>query len=214
MEITGKTTEFSYEGRSILFYNQQSLDWTHPYEWEGNGSDLHKAGCGIFSMAAVIQYLCGKRIDIEEFADFSVKCGGRGDDGTDRPQLLAGMVDAGLDEEYGFSYTPAGLENNQTLLWNTLAAGGGAMCNLRVGHIVALVGCRKIRGERQVLVIDCDAESSDRRVRESVREVIPESMVINYTCNERGVEVGVNASYGMYWVPLEITRDFNLIGRR
>ena len=86
----------------MRFFNQSHKGWTHPYEYQNNGSNLHSAGCGIFSLAVVIQRMCGLEADVNALADFSCSCGGRGDDGTDRPALLAGLTKAGLAEKYGF----------------------------------------------------------------------------------------------------------------
>lgn len=210
----GKTLEFEYAGRKITYHNQQSREWTHPYEWENNGSNLHNAGCGVFALAFVAEWMSGARVDPEWLADFSCECGGRGDDGTDRPALLSGVASAGLDERFGFRYEGDGLVNDHEKLWAVLSGGGCAMCNLRVGHIVAVVGCRERSGERQILVIDSDCESADPRIRDFVREVAPCSAVTNYIYNAAGVAVGFETAFAMFWTPLDMAADFNLLYKR
>lgn len=203
-----------YQGMNIRYFNQIHKGWTHPYEYEHNGSDLHDAGCGVFSMAVVIQRLSGQEVDPNALADFSCACGGRGDDGTDRPELLSGMVRAGKDQEYGFRYDGDGLVNDHALLWKVLSEGGCAMCNLRVGHIVAVIDCREVNGEKQMLVVDSACESSDRRVRDSVREILPESAVTYLVHNGDGLACGLSISHSVYWVALDTAKDFNLIWKR
>lgn len=211
---TGKEIRCEYDGINMRCFNQSSREWTHPYEYENNGSDLHDAGCGIFSMAVVIQRLCGQEVDVDRLADYSVECGGRGDDGTDRPGLLSGMVRGGLDKKYGFRYDGDGLVNDHEKLWQVLTSGGCAMCNLRVGHIVAVIDCREKDGERQILVVDSAHESADRRVRDNVRDVIPRSLIARRNINEVGVDTGFDQTYAMYWVTLSTASDFNLIWKR
>ncbi|MGI6238188.1 MAG: hypothetical protein ACOYI5_00990 [Christensenellales bacterium] len=213
-EISPKEMIVNYEGREIRYFNQTSSDWTHPYEYQGDGSNLHKAGCGIFSMGFAIQWMNGIGVDIEELADFSCKCGGRGDDGTDRPALLGGMVRAGLDAKYRFRYDGDGLINDHAKLWEALSNGGCALLNLRVGHIVAAVACREAGGEKQILVIDSACESADRRVRDMVREVAPDSAVAYRIRNKDGIELGMGISHGIYWAPLRYAMDFNLLYKR
>jgi hypothetical protein len=212
--LSGKEGRCDYKGRSVRWFNQSSLEWTHPYEYENNGSNLHNAGCGIFSMAVVIQQLCGEEVDVEWLADYSVACGGRGDDGTDRPELLAGLARGGLDEKFGFRYDGDGLVNDHEKLWQLLKSGGFAMCNLRVGHIVAVIDWRERDGERQMLVVDSACESNDRRVRDRVREVVPDSESVNIVRNRDGIDVGLSIGYSIYWVPVDMAMDFNLIWKR
>jgi hypothetical protein len=213
-EISPKIVRFDYEKRSIRYCNQSSRDWTHPYEYQGGDENLHSAGCGVFSMAFVIQWMMGEEVDIEALADFSKTCGGRGDDGTDRPELLRGMVEAGLDEKYGFRYEGDGLVNDPPKLWSLLRSGGCAMGNLRVGHIVAILDSREVSGEKQILILDSACESADRRIRDEVREVIPQSKVANIVFNKSGLEVGMTVSHAMYWVPLLLAMDVNLLYKR
>lgn len=212
--ISPKTVRFEYEGRDIRYCNQSSRDWTHPYPYLDDLSDLHSSGCGIFGMSFVIQWMAGAEVSIEGLADLSCACGGRGDDGTDRPELLKGLVAAGWDQKYGFRYDGDGLVNDHKKLWDLLEAGGCALCNLRVGHIVAVVDHRIADGEKQMLVIDSACESADRRIRDEVRAVVPQSKVANLVHNKSGVEVGMTVSHGMYWVPEKMAMDFNLIHRR
>lgn len=210
-EFTGLESRCLYQGKPVRFFNQSHKGWTHPYEYQNNGSNLHSAGCGIFSLAVVIQRMCGLEADVNALADFSCSCGGRGDDGTDRPALLAGLTKAGLAEKYGFRYDGDGLVNDHEQLWQTLSAGGCAMCNLRVGHIVAVIDCRLQDGERQMLVVDSAHESDAPKVREKVRQVLPGSEILNPCVNQAGLTVGASASYAMYWMPVSAAIDFNLL---
>ena len=95
LEPTGKTRLIRYGDREILFHNQKSADWTHPYGYGEEKSDLCGAGCGIFAIAHAVEWMTGRRIDVEALADFSVQNGGRDDTGTDRPALLSAMQRAG-----------------------------------------------------------------------------------------------------------------------
>ena len=88
------------------------------------------------------------------------------------------------------------------------------MGNLRVGHIVAILGCREQNGEKQILILDSACESADRRIRDEVREVIPQSKVANLVRNKSGLEVGMTVSHAMYWVPLLLAMDVNLLYKR
>lgn len=214
IKLSGKEGRCDYKGKSVRWFNQGCPEWTHPYEYENNGSNLRTAGCGVFSMCVVIQQLCGEEIEPEWLADYSVACGGRGDDGTDRPALLAGMVNGGLDEKFGFRYDGDGLVNDHEKLWQLLLNGGFALCNLRVGHIVAVIDWREVDGERQMLVVDSSCESSDKRIRDNVREILPDSKCVNMLRNAAGLEVGLNIAHSMYWVPVSLARDFNLIWKR
>ena len=92
------------------------------------------------------------------------------------------------------------------------AVGGTALCNLRFGHIVTLIGCRTAEsGERQILAMDCHSESQDERVIANVREVISDSLITYALQNDAGVTVGFAQSYGMFWVPLKTAKDFDLL---
>lgn len=213
--ISAKEREVDVYGKAYRFLNQRSADWTHLYEYDHNGSTMTRAGCGIFSTCHAVEYFSGLRIDAEELADFSCACGGRGDDGTDRPTLLKGMVEAGLDVKYNFRYNLDGHQNDHEALWDCLTNGGAALCNIRRGHIVTLIGTRvSDDGERQVLVMDCHSESADERVRSQVREILPGSEIRYPVYNEQGVLTGVNSTYGVFWVPLTMPMDFDLLHRR
>lgn len=213
-ELSPEVVRFDYEGRNIRYCNQNSRGWTHPYAYQGGDETLHSSGCGIFSMSFVIQWMTGEEVDIGALADFSCKCGGRGDDGTDRPELLRGMVEAGLDKKYAFRYEGDGLVNDPPKLWTLLKSGGCAMGNLRVGHIVAILDGREQNGEKQILILDSANESSDRRLRDEVRAVIPQSKIANLVHNKAGLEVGMTVSHAMYWVPLTLAMDVNLLYKR
>lgn len=212
---TGLTVSVPVGGRNITVYNQRNKRFTHPYCDETNpDGNLSSSGCGIFSCCELIELMSGKTVSPEFLADFSCKVGGRDETGTNRPMLLKGIVDNGLDEEYGFSYVPADLSNDLDALWEALTNGGCAMCNLRIGHITSLVGAREENGEKQVLVLDCHSESADERVAPYVREVLPESSVTYPVKNEAGVITGYNTSYCAFWVPLTLAKNFNIINKR
>ena len=217
MEYTGKSQLFEYEGRTLRLLNQSCPEWTHPYGYpdDPNEADdnLHDAGCGIFSMAHLIDWITGEKVSVEELADFSCANGGRGDDGTDRPMLLAAMERAGRLRAIGLRYDGDGLLNDHEALWANFEAGGCALTNLRVGHIVALVDHRVRDGERQLLVMDSSRDSVHPSVRGAVREVVPGAEVCAAYVNRRGVRTGMGWHYAMFWVPLEQTSDFNLLHR-
>ena len=213
MEITGKTIEFSYAGHAFTLCNQRSRDWTCPYAFEGNGSTLSNAGCGIFSIVHASRWLTGVFHDPEQLARFSLTHGGRYDGGTDRPALLQAMVDCGEAERFGFTYYGDGLRNDMPALYEHLRAGHVALCNLREGHIVTLLAAREQDGIQQVLAADSYCESADSRIADHVREVIPGSEIIFETRNAQGLTTGWMKSYSLFWADLSIVRDFNLLYR-
>ncbi len=210
--MTGKTIEVTYDDKTLLICNQRCREWTHPYAYEGDGEDLHDAGCGIFSLAHAVEWMTGRRVQIEWLADFSVQNGGRGDDGTDRPALLAAAKERGLAAQLGFDYRMDGHLNDHEALWAHVSGGRGvALSNIRAGHIVLLCKARERSGERQMLVIDSFCESADARVKEQVRETIPGSEITFEVKNRAGLPVGTATQYAMYWVPLEMAVDFDLL---
>ncbi len=215
MKYTGKSQLFQYGGRTLRLLNQSCPEWTHPYGYPGDpreaDDNLHDAGCGIFSMIHIIDWVTGEKADVEELADFSCANGGRGDDGTDRPMLLAAMERDGRLRKIGLRYDGDGLRNDHEALWANFEAGGVALTDLRVGHIVALVDHRVRDGERQLLVIDSSRDSMNPAVRTDIREVVPGTEVVSEYVNRHGVRTGVDQHYAMYWVPLEKTFDFNLL---
>ncbi len=213
MTITGKYIPVDYDGIHYTLCNQRSREWDHPYEWGHDGATLSSAGCGIFSVSHAAQYLGGAPVVPEELADFACQTGGRGDDGTDRPALLAAMQKSGLAEKHGFSYRMDGLRNDLPALYDHLAQGGAALCNLRPGHIVTLIGCREAAGEKQVLAADSYSESADPRVRDAVRECIVGSEVISIVRNAQDLAVGTQETYALFWAALSAVRDFNLLHR-
>ena len=213
MELTGKTRLMNYEGRTLRFCNQKSRDWTHPYEYEHNGSTLSNAGCGIFALAHAVEWMHGIRLDPDEVAEISVAVGGRGDDGTDRPAMLQGMMDNGFAARCGFRYDGDGLLSDHELLWRHMVAGNTALCNLRVGHIVALLVARERDGKRQLLAMDSVAESAGEKVRDHVCEIVPGTEITYPIRNAAGSTVGYGESYALFWVEAELPRDFNLLHR-
>ena len=213
MHATGKYITVACEGIKYDLCNQRCRDWDHPYAYQRGGETLSDAGCGIFSIAHAACYLGGEKVIPEELADFSCMHGGRGDDGTDRPALLTAMEREGLAKRYGFSYRFDGLRNDLIALHLHLLSGGAALCNLRPGHIVALVGARSVGSERQVLAADPYSESADERVKNAVRECIPGSEVVFPVLNGAETVCGYQVSYAMFWAALSTVRDFNLLHR-
>ena len=194
----GKIKLIEYQGRELRFLNQRSRNWTHLYPYgENDDSTLSSAGCGIFSIAHVVEWFTGKRMKPESLADFSVENGGRGDDGTDRPALLGAMMAHGYAGQCGFSYQLDGLRNDLEALWEHMRAGNAALCN---------------RG-REYLVIDSYSESAHEKVKNAVREVVEASSITAPVRNAEGLEVGETTQYAMYWVDANQPKDFNLLHR-
>jgi len=209
---TGKTMEINYEDHSIRFCYQTNPEWTHLYNYEDGDENLSDAGCGIFSLCHAVEWMHGIRLSPEEMADFSMANGGRGDDGTDRPGLLHGLMVTGMGKKIGLEYHEDGLRNDLDVLWEHMINGKGtAFCNLRVGHIVAIVDARVKDGEKQLLVIDSVAESTREMIRNHVREIIPQSKVIRHYKSKQGLYVGQEHRYAMFWVTADLPRDFNLL---
>ena len=211
MQITGTTREITFEGRTIIFMNQRSREWSHLYAYIGGSETMHDAACGIFSIAHASQWMTGKAVDAAALADYACSCGGRGDDGTDRPVLLWQLESSGKARELGFRYERGGHMNHTDLLFDHIEAGNTALCNLRIGHIVAIVKSRVVNGEKQLLVIDSYSESSSDRVKDSVREIVPGSEIVTGVRNREGLLVGLNVTHAMFWVPASLPRDFNLL---
>lgn len=211
--ITGKKIYLQYAGKDVTVFNQRSRLWTHPYDYvTPMKSTLSNAGCGIFSVCHCGQWLTGKEFDPDELADFSMANGGRGDDGTDRPALLAAMQEKGLAKAYGFRYEGDGLRNDlDTLKEHLLNHRGAALCNLRVGHIVSLLDARKTESGVEALALDSYSESADNRVKPHVREIITDSRITSPVKNDCGLLVGCEQQYALYWVKIDIVRDFNLL---
>jgi len=213
MEYTARTCEITCGNRTLRFCNQKSREWTHPYEYERDGSTLYEAGCGVFSLVHAIEWMHGIRLDADWAAEVSVAVGGRGDDGTDRPAMLQGMMDSGFAAKYGFRYDGDGLLNDHERLWRHMAAGNTALCNLRVGHIVALLDAREERGARRLLVVDSVAESARDGVRDHVRGVVPGTEITYPILSASGETVGWAGSYAMFWVDADLPKDFTLLHR-
>lgn len=215
MEYTGKWQMIEYEGKKLRLCNQSCPDWTHMYNYPGipieEDDDLHRAGCGIFSMIHLIDWVTGEKDDPDELAQFSMDNGGRGDDGTDRPMLLKAMEEAGRLKKIGLRYDGDGLLNDHEALWKNLEDGGVALTNLRKGHIVAVVDRRVVDGERQLLIMDSARDSMHAEVRGNICEVIPQARVCARFKNDRGVITQEGYHFGMFWVKLEQTSDFNLL---
>ena len=215
MQYTEKFQMFNYCGKELRLLNQSCPEWTHYYGYPGipteENDDLHRAGCGIFSMIHIIDWLTGEKASPEELATFSCATGGRGDDGTDRPMLLKAMQNTGRLGLVGLKYNFDGLLNDHEALWQNMQEGGVALTNLRVGHIVALVDWRIKDGERQLLVIDSARDSIHPTVRQDVREVVAGTEVYARYINEKGLHTGSDMHYAMFWVPLTKAQDFNLL---
>ena len=216
-DVTGKSVLIPFNGRELKLYNQRSLLWTevpYPFPVSERDGNLKTSGCGVFSTCEVIEFFSGERVRPEALADFAMKNGARVEDGTDRPVLLKAMQEQGLCDKYGFEYRLDGHLNDHEKLWDCILGGGAALCNLRAGHIVALAACRERQGEKQLLALDCYSESADSRVSPYVREVLPQSLIEYSVLNDGGVLVGCSQSYGAFWVPLELPRDFDLLYRK
>lgn len=212
LEITGRTRDFDYQGRCFRFFNQRSREWTHLYNYGSNTETLSSAGCGIFSLCHAVEWMHGLRLVPEEVAEFSMMHGGRGDDGTDRPVLLQALQTSGQAAKMGFEYRGDGLLNDLPLLWEHISGHHGtALCNLRVGHIVALADARTVDGRKQLLAIDCYSESASEKVRDAVYEIIPQSETISHVRSKDGLIVGQSIQYGMFWVDAGKPMDFNLL---
>lgn len=212
--LTGKSCVITVLGREITYFNQRCKDWTHLYDYERNGSTLCQAGCGVFSLCHCAEWLTGKPQDPEYWGDVSKRVGGRGDDGTDRPAMLHGLMQTGDAAQLGFRYEEDGLRNDLDTLYDFLLEERGvAMCNLRRGHIVTLVAAREAFGRKQVLAIDSVAESSDERVRDHVCEVVAGTEVTWPVRNSVGLPVGENMSYAAFWVDASLPVDFILLHR-
>jgi hypothetical protein len=215
MQLTGKSMPISYEGREILYHYQSCKDWTHPYLYQGEGNEnLSTSGCGIFALCHAVEWLSDLRLNPDEMADFSMENGGRGDDGTDRPALLHALMATGKAREMGFEYHEDGLRNDLDTLFTHLYENKGvAFCNLRRGHIVALIGARIVEGQKQLLAIDSVAESINVSVRKHISEVIPQSETYRAYVNESGVYLGESKQFAMFWVDAALPVDFNLLHR-
>lgn len=213
MSITSISKEILVNNRRLTFFNQRNKEWTHPYAYQ-NTENLSSAGCGIFSLCHCAQWLTGHVQTPEKWADFSCANGGRGDDGTDRPALLHALMATGMNTLLGFRYEEDGLRNDvDTLYQFLLDSEGVSMCNLRVGHIVALVAAREKDGRKQVLAIDSYSESAAEKVRDHVIEVLPGSEVTYAVKNSAGLIVGESTAYAAFWVDADLPRDFNLLHR-
>lgn len=213
MRLTGKTMKIPFRGRDITYYYQACNAWTHPYPYLEQGSEtLSTSGCGIFALCHAMEWIGGNHPPPAELADFSLRHGGRGDDGTDRPSLLSAMMQTGLAGQWGFAYREDGLLNGTDALFDHLYTGKGvALCNLRAGHIVALLEARVIDGQKQVLVIDSVAESAHDSIRDRVCEVIPQSETIRANMNKQGITVSVSHQYAMFYTEACLPFDYNLM---
>lgn len=211
MNVTGKAIKCVYQEKELLLCNQRSAEWTARYAEQNGEETLHNAGCGLFSIANAAYFLHGITVDVDALAAFSMAHGARDNTGTDRPTLLKAMTENGLAARYGFDYHMDGLRNDLDTLKAHLEKGNVALCNLRVGHIVALIGIREVNGEAQVLAADPYSESDDARIRDQVRECVPGSEIVTETLNASGTRVGYAVHYALYYAPLAIVRDFNLL---
>ncbi|MBQ8953904.1 MAG: hypothetical protein IJ048_07280, partial [Clostridia bacterium] len=97
--------------------------------------------------------------------------------------------------------------------WRHMAAGNTALCNLRPGHIVALLAAREQGGKRQLLAMDSVAESASEKVRDHVLAVVPGSEIAYPVRNAAGDTVGFAESYALFWVEADLPKDFNLLHR-
>ncbi len=210
---TDKQIEIVYGERHLRIMNQRSKKWSYPYDHETAPSDtLSSAGCGLFSLCHAVEWMHDIRIDPERLSDFAREKGGRGDDGTDRPALLHALMAQGEAARMGFRYEEDGLRNDLDVLWNHIHEGKGvSLCNIRAGHIVTLVDSRIKDGENQFLVIDSYSESAAEKVRNHVREIVPQSVIVASVVNSDGLETGQGIHYALFWVPASLPKDFNLL---
>lgn len=211
--ITGKSFDIIYKGKHLTVLNQRCREWDHPYDCvTPQQATLSSAGCGVFSVCHCGQWLTGKYFEPNDIADFSMQNGGRGDDGTDRPALLGAMMKKGLARSFGFRYEFDGLLNDADRLWSHLKDRRGvALCNLRPGHIVALLEARMEKEEKQALVLDSYSETQEEKVLPLVRQVIEPSAVVSPVRNEKGCISGYRIQYALYWASMETVRDYNLL---
>lgn len=213
MEQTPTTWHLHIQGHDITMFNQRNRGWTHPYAYNSEGT-LSSSGCGIFALGHCAQWLTGKSFDPQTWADFSCAHGGRGDDGTDRPKLLHALMEANRAAELGFRCEDAENRNDLPALHAMLLEGKGvALCNLRVGHIVALVDARMRDGHLELLALDSACDSTHEKVRSHIREVIPAALVHDEYQNEAGLVTGAADHYAAFWVDGNLPRDFNLLYR-
>lgn len=203
--LTGKTAVISILGRNFTLYNQRHPGWTHPYPYLGHET-LRTSGCGIFALCHASQWLTGRTANPEALADFSVAHGARGDDGTDRPALLAALTAEGQAASLGFSCPAPALCNDLAALYAFLTAEKGvALGNLRVGHIVCLAAARQDDGVPKLLAIDSFGEADDPRLTGHVLGVEEGSAF----CHEQqGQSIVAHAAY---WVEASLPRDFQLL---
>ncbi len=213
LKKAGPEMEILYEGRTLRFLNQRSKDWSYPYDYiTSPGETLSSAGCGLFSLCHAVEWMHGIRLSPERLSDFARQKGGRGDDGTDRPALLHALTIHGEAAIMGFRYEEDGLRNDLDALWEHIAQKkGAALCNLRAGHIVALVESRIAGGEKQFLAIDSYSESDAEKVRDHVREIVEQSEIVADVINKDGLVTGQGIHYAMFWVAAGLPKDFNLL---
>lgn len=205
--LTDKTATIGVMGRCLTLYNQRHPGWTHPYPYLGHET-LRTSGCGIFALCHASQWLTGRVTSPEALADFSVAHGARGDDGTDRPALLAALNTANKAADLGFACPDPALSNDLAALYAFLSAGKGvALANLRVGHIVCLTAARQVDGAAQLLAIDSYGEACDPRLSAHVRDV-EEGSAFRY--EQQGQIILTHAAY---WVDATLPRDFQLLYR-
>ena len=210
---TGLILPVHYGNRELRIYNQRNSEWRYPYPYETSPEDtLYSAGCGLFSLNHLLQWMHGIDVNVEELSDFACTKGGRGDDGTDRPALLTALMRHRKGEEWGFEYEGDGLRNGESDLWHHIyEKKGTALANLRKGHIVALVEGRIQHGTRQLLVIDSNSESAHEKVKDCVYEVLPDSCIHWNNRNKINMVVGEQKAYAMFWVDAALPTDYNLI---
>ena len=194
MHATGKYIFVEYAGVPLTLCNQRCREWRHPYGYQGSAATLSSAGCGVFATAHATQYISGRFLLPDALAEFSLE-------------------KSGLAAACGFSYHFDGLLNDREQLFSHLLEGGVALCNLRPGHIVALLGARRENGEAQVLAMDSYSESGDARILPVLRGCLPGSEIISPLRNNEGVCGGLQLTYGLYWAALDTVRDFNLLHR-
>jgi len=67
MEYTGKEIYLEYKGKNLRLLNQSCPEWTHPYPYFGEPDEsdatLHSAGCGIFAVMHLIDWVTGEKAE-------------------------------------------------------------------------------------------------------------------------------------------------------
>ncbi|MDO4547031.1 MAG: hypothetical protein Q4D04_02935 [Clostridia bacterium] len=212
ISLTGKRYSARVLGRDVILFNQHSSEWDFVYNHPVDPFDtLKTAGCGIFSICHAVEWMTGKIIDPIELARFSMLNGARMYDGTNRPKLLMAMQRSGLAERYGFSYRGTGPQNGEDELFGHISQGGAALCNLRVGHIVAVVAARNMNSGRELLIIDSHPTTRSNAQYEAIKQAEGDAFIVYETINGSGAVTGVSAQASAFWVSASAPFNYDLM---